>query len=97
MDDDHDIVTDIDSDTLIRIVKFLKRGKAPGPNNIRNGVLRPDTTASLLHHLSRTAFYFLHTNRLHPNYMELATLRMLLKPEKFHSLTTSYTPISLMS
>ena len=31
MDDDHDLVADIDSDTLIRIVKFLKRGKAPGP------------------------------------------------------------------
>ena len=29
MDDDHDLVADIDSDTLIRIVKFLKRGKAP--------------------------------------------------------------------
>ena len=28
MDDDHDLVADIDSDTLIRIVKFLKRGKA---------------------------------------------------------------------
>ena len=31
MDDDHDLVTDIDSDTLIRIVKFLKRGKAQAP------------------------------------------------------------------
>ena len=30
MDDDNDLVADIDSDTLIRIVKFLKRGKAPG-------------------------------------------------------------------
>ena len=28
MDDDHHLVADIDSDTLIRIVKFLKRGKA---------------------------------------------------------------------
>ena len=40
MDDDHDLVDDIDSDALIRIVKFLKRGKALGPNNIHNGVLR---------------------------------------------------------
>ena len=31
MDDDHDLVTNVDSDTLIRIVKFLKRGKAQGP------------------------------------------------------------------
>ena len=34
IDNDHDFVADIDSDTLIRIVKFLKRGKAPGPDNI---------------------------------------------------------------
>ena len=34
MDDDHSLVADIDCDTLIRIVKFLKRGKAPGPDNI---------------------------------------------------------------
>ena len=31
MDDDHDLVPDIDCDTLIRIVKFLKQGKTPGP------------------------------------------------------------------
>ena len=31
IDDDDDLVADIDSDTLIGIVKFLKRGKAPGP------------------------------------------------------------------
>ena len=43
MDDDHDVVADIDSDTLIRIVKFLKRGKAPGPDNIHNEVLRLGT------------------------------------------------------
>ena len=53
MDDDHDLVADIDSDTLIRIVKFLKRGKAPGPDNIHNEVLRLGTTTSLFHHLAR--------------------------------------------
>ena len=51
MDDDHDLVADIDSDTLI--VNFLKRGKAPGPDNIHNGVLRLGTTTSLFHHLAR--------------------------------------------
>ena len=35
MDDDHDLVADIDSDTIIRIVKFLKRAKAPGPDSIQ--------------------------------------------------------------
>ena len=46
IDDDHDLVGDLDSDTLIRIVKFLKRGKAPGSDNIHNKVLRLDTTTS---------------------------------------------------
>ena len=31
MHDDHDLVANIDSDTLIRIVKFLQRGKDPRP------------------------------------------------------------------
>ena len=53
MDDDHDLVADIDSDIFIRIIKFLKRGKAPGPNNIHNEVLRLGTTTSLFHHLAR--------------------------------------------
>ena len=44
MDDDHDLVADIDSDTLIRIVKFLERGKAPGLDNTHNEVLRLGTT-----------------------------------------------------
>ena len=52
MDDDHDLVADVDSATLIKIVKFLKRGKAPGPDNIHNEVLRLGTTTSLFHHLA---------------------------------------------
>ena len=36
IDDDHDLVVDIDSDTLIRIVKSLKRDKAPGHDNIHD-------------------------------------------------------------
>ena len=48
MDDDHDLVADIDSDTLIRIVKFLiKQGKTSGPDSIHNEVLRIGTTTSL--------------------------------------------------
>ena len=53
MDDDHDLVADVDSDTLIKIVKFLKQGKAPGPDNIHNEVLRLGTATSLFHHLAR--------------------------------------------
>ena len=50
MDDGHDLVADIDSDTLIRIVKLLKRGKAPGHDNIHNEALKLGTTTSLFHH-----------------------------------------------
>ena len=53
MDDDHDLMADIDSDTFIMMVRFLKRGKAPGPDNIHNEVLRLGTTTSLFHHLAR--------------------------------------------
>ena len=96
MDDDHNLVADIDSDTLIRIVKFLKRGKAPGPDNIHNEVLRICNTTSLFHHLAR-----LFTSSIQISYIptgwKLATLHMLLKPDKCPSLTTSYRPIGLMS
>ena len=96
MDDDHDLVADIDSDTLIRIVKFLKRGKAPGPDYIYNEVLRLGTTTSLFHHLARLFTSFIQIGYI-PTAWKLATLHMLLKPDKLPSLTTSYRPISLMS
>ena len=96
MDDDHDLVADIDSDTLIRIVKFLKQGKAPGPDNIHNEVLRLGTTTSLFHHLARLFISSIQIGYI-PTTWKLATLRMLLKPDKLPSLTTSYRPISLMS
>ena len=96
MDDDHDLVADIDSDTLIRIVKFLKRGKAPGPDNIYSAVLRLGTTNSLFHHLARLFTSSIQIGYI-PTAWKLATLRMLLKPDKLPSLTTSYRPISLMS
>ena len=53
MDDDHDLVADVDSDTLIGIVKLLKRDKAPGSDNVHNEVLRLGITTSLFHHLAR--------------------------------------------
>ena len=53
MDDDHDLVADIDYDILIKIVKFPKRGKAPGPDNIHNEILRLGTSTSLFHNLAR--------------------------------------------
>ena len=79
MDDDHDLVADIDSDTLLKIVKFLKRGKAPGPDNIQNEVLRLGTTTSLFHHLARLFTSSIQIGYI-PTAWKLATLRMLLKP-----------------
>ena len=96
MDDDHDLVADVDSDTLIKLVKFLKRGKAPGPDNIHNEVLRLGTTTSLFHHLARLFTSSIQIGYI-PTAWKLATLRMLLKPDKLPSLTTSYRPISLIS
>ena len=96
MDDDHDLVADIDSGTLIRIVKFLKRGKTPSPDNIHNEVLRLGTTTSLFHHLARLFTSSIQIGYI-PTASKLATLHMLLKPDKLPSLTTSYRPISLMS
>ena len=96
MDDDHDLVADIDCDTLIKIVKFLKRGKAPGPDNTHNEVLRLGTTTSLFHHLARLFTSSIQIGYI-PTAWKLATFRMLLKPDKLPSLTTSYRPISLMN
>ena len=93
---EHELVEDVDPQSLIKLVKFLKRGKVPGPNTIHNEVLRPGTTTSLFHHLAKNF-----TSSIQPGYIptawKIATLRMLLKPVKLPCLTTGYRPISLMS
>ena len=50
---EHELVADVNAQTLIKLVKFLERGKAPGPDTIHNEVLRLGTTTSLFHHLTR--------------------------------------------
>ena len=95
MDDDHDLVADIGSDALIMIVKFLKRGKAPGPENIHDEVFRLGTTTSLFHHLAKLFTSSIQIGYI-PTTWKLTNLRMLLKPDKLPSLTTSYGRISLM-
>ena len=82
--------------TLIKLVKFLKRGKAQSPDTIHNESLRLGTTTSLLHHLARLFTSSIQLDCI-PNAWKIATLRMLLKPDKLPSLTTSYRPISLIS
>ena len=87
---------DVDPQTLIKLVKFLERGKAPGSDTIHNEVLRPDTTTSLFHHLAKPFTSSIQLGYI-PTAWKKATLRMLLKPDKLTSLTTSYVPISLIS
>ena len=96
MDGDQDVVANIDSDTLIRIVKFLKRGKAPGTDNIHNEVLRLGTTTSLFYHLASLFTSSIQIGYI-PTAWKLFTFRMLLKPDKLPSLTTSYRLISIMN
>ena len=93
---EHELVNDVDAQTLIKLVKFLKRGKAPGLDNIHNEVLRLGTTASLFHHLARLFTSSIQLGYI-PTAWKVATLRMLLKPDKLSSLSTSYRPISLIS
>ena len=50
---EHELAADVDAPTLIKLVKFLKRDKAPGPDTIPNEVLRLGTTTSLFHHLAK--------------------------------------------
>ena len=52
MENEHDLVEDVDPQSLIKLVKFLKRCKAPGPDTIHNEVLRLGTTISLFHRLA---------------------------------------------
>ena len=96
IDDDHDLLANIYSDTLIRILKFLKRGKFPGFDNKHNEVLRLGTTTSWFHHSARLFTSSIQTGYI-PTASKLVTLRMLLKPDKLPSLTTSYRPVSLIS
>ena len=48
VENEHELVEIVDPQTLIKLFKFLKRGKAPGPDTIHNEELRPGTTTSLL-------------------------------------------------
>ena len=89
-------MADVDAQTLIKLVKFLKSGEAPGPDTIHNEVFRLGTTTSLFHHLARPFASSIQLGYI-PNAWKIATLRMLLKPDKLPSLTTSYRPISLIS
>ena len=91
---EHELVEDVDAQTLIKLVKFLKRGKAPGPDTIHNEVLRLGTTTSLFHHLAK-----LFTSSIQLGYIpaawKIGTLHMLLKPDKLPCLPLVIGPSAL--
>ena len=87
---------DVDAQILSKLVKFLKGGKGPGLDAIHNEVLRLGTTTSLFHHLAKLFTSSIKLGYI-PTAWQIAALRMLLKPDKLPSLTTSYRPISLIS
>ena len=93
---ERELVADVDAQTLIKLVEFLKRGKAPGPDTIHNEVLRLGTTTSLFHHLARLFTSSIQLGYI-PTAWKIVTLHMLLKPDKLLCLTTSNRPISLIS
>ena len=93
---EQELVANVDAQTLNKLDKFLKRGKAPGLDTIHNEVLRLGTTTSLFHHLARLFTSSIQLGYI-PTAWKLATLRMLLKPDKPIILTTSYRPINLKS
>ena len=86
----------VKNDTSLKLVKFLKRGKAPGPDTIHHGVPKLGTTTSLFHHLARLFASSIQLGYV-PTAWKIATLRMLLKSDKLPIFTTSYRPISLIS
>ena len=96
MGNENELVEDFDAQALIKLVEFLKRSKAPVPNTIHNEVLRLGTTTSLFHHLARFLTSSIELGYI-PAAWKIATLRMLLKPDKLPSLTTGYRTISLIS
>ena len=81
----HELVANVDAQTLIKLVEFLKRGKAPSPDTIHNEVLRLGTTTSLFHHLARLFTSSIQLGYI-PTAWKIATLCMLLKPDRLLSL-----------
>ena len=88
---------DVDAQTLIKLVKFLKGGKAPSPDSICKEALRLGITTPLFHHSAKLFISFIKLGYT-PAAWKIATLCMLLKPDKlplpYHY---SYRPISLIS
>ena len=73
---EHELVEDVNPQSLIKLVKFLKRGKAPDPDTIHNGVLKLGTTTSLFHHLAKLFTFSIQLSYI-PTAWKIATIRIL--------------------
>ena len=93
---EHKLVENADAQTLIKLVKFLKRVKAPGRDTTHNEVLRLGNTTSSFHHLAKFFTSSIKVGYI-PAAWNIAAPCKLLKPDKLPSLTTSYRPISFIS
>ena len=94
---EHELVEDVDPQSIIKLVKVCKRGKAPGPDTIHNEVQKlVGTTTSLFHHLAKVFTSSIQLSYI-PTAWKIATLRMLLKTGSLFSLATRWRPISLIS
>ena len=78
MGNEHKLVEAVNHQTLIKLVKFLKRRKAPSPDTIHNEVLRLGTTTSLFNHLAKLFTSSIQLGYI-PTAWNIATLHMLLK------------------
>ena len=96
MANEHEVVEDDDTQTLIKLVKFFKRNKASGPDTIDSEVLRLDTATSLFHHLNELVTSSIKLGYI-PTGWKIAALHMLVRPDILPSLTISYRSISLIS
>ena len=96
-DDNHLLVADADPKELINIVKFdPRKGKAPGHDTITHELLRLATGTPFYIDLAKLFTFSLRIGYI-PTAWKLATLCMLIKPDKLPSLATNYRPISLLS
>ena len=88
------MLTQRNSSTLI--VKFdLRKGKAPGHDTITHELLRLAIGTPFYIHLAKLFTFPLRIGYIATAW-KLATLCMIIKPDKLPSLTTSYRPISLL-
>ena len=83
-----ELVENVNPQTLIKLVKFLKKGKAPGPDTIHSEVLWLYIITSLFHYSAKLFTCSIQLGYI-PTEWKIATLCMLLKPVKLPYHATS--------